>query len=356
MTLLSTTGYNMTIPTIYLFAGQLGASVEEIGLIAALGSFVRLFLRVPAGAASDRFGGKSLMQLGCVASSTAHIVGGVLLGTAGTTLIFSIGITAAAGIYGSRTSAGVSLYLLICSVSFFLAPLLCSILLLGISIRYTYIVACAISLGGIAASGLISKRTVKKQPIRLVQSLTGVLRNRMQMDGLILQAAFSILFIAVFVFFPLYGESELHLSSSEISAVFSVYSFAMIVIRVALPRLMIKVGDKILVSVSFLEFSGLMILLPFLRELPVLFLVMFVTGVAHGMVFPTIATIVAKASKPTELGLANALNMAIGDIVGIVGPLPITALITACGFNALYIALAVGFAAVATYVVALTRL
>jgi len=99
-----------------------------------------------------------------------------------------------------------------------------------------------------------------------------------------------------------------------------------------------------------------MILLPFIRNLPVLFLIMFITGVAHGIVFPTIAAVVAKASKPTELGLANALNMAMGDIVGIVGPLPITALITALGFNALYIALAVSFTAVAAYVMTLAKL
>lgn len=367
MTLLSTTGYNMTIPTIYLFAKQLGASVEEIGLISALGSFARLFLRVPAGAASDRLGGRSLVQLGCVlisgalfllfvATSTLHVLGGVLLSTVGSTLIFSVGITMAAGIYGSRTAAGVSLYLLICSVSFFLAPLLCSILLLGISIRETYIVACAISLGGIVASGLVSRRTVKRQSTKISQSLSNILKNRTQIDGLLLQAAFSILFIAIFVFFPLYGEDELHLSSSEISAIFSVYSFAMIVIRIVLPRLLVRIGDRILISASFLEFAGLMILLPFIKSLPVLFLIMFITGVAHGIVFPTIAAVVAKASKPTELGLANALNMAMGDIVGIVGPLPITTLITALGFNALYIALAVSFTAVAAYVMTLAKL
>lgn len=367
MTLFSTTAFNMTLPTIYLFANQLGASVEEIGLIATVTSLTRLVLRVPIGIASDRFGGRFLMQVGCVlvsaslallylAMNPVHVMIGALINTIGSTLIFSVGLTVAAGIYRSSPEVGVSFFLLVCSTSFFIAPLLCSILLLAVSIRDTYLVASAIGLIGIAASGLVLKSARTTKSIRIKQSLASILRNRTQVDALLMQVAFSAIFVVLFVFFPLYSAGELGLSSSEISGLFSIYSFAMVVMRLVLPRLMVRIGDRTLMFVSFLDFVALMILLPFIRNLIVLSLVMFVSGLGHGVIFADIAAVVARASKPTELGLANALNMGIGDLVGIVGPVPITVIITSFGFNALFFTLAAAMAIVAFYVATLAKL
>jgi len=367
MTLLSTIAYNMTLPTIYLFASQLGASVEQVGLIATITNLARLVLRVPIGFVSDKFGGRFMMRLGCILVSIAlfllyiagnliHVVGGALLNTVGATLIFSVGLTMAVEINRQQPEMGVSIYLVVCSASFFIAPLLCSMLLLAIQIRDTYLVASAIGLVSVVASGLVQKSLVKREPIKVRQSLVSILSNRTLIDGLILQAAFSVFFTVIFVFFPLYGSDELGLSSSEISAVFSIYSSAIVLMRIVLPRLMAKIGNRILMFVSFLDFVGLMALLPFLRNLIILSLAVFLAGLGHGIIFAIIATVVARASKPRELGLSNGLNMGMGDVVGIVGPFPITVLITSFGFSALFYTIAVAMVIVAAYVATLAKL
>jgi MFS family permease len=367
MTLLSTTAFNMTLPTIYLFASQLGASIEEVGLVATITSIARLALRVPIGIAADKFGGRFLMRLGCflvtialsllyLAADLTHVMSGALLSTIGASLIYSVGLTMAVEIDRSKPEIGVSIYLLVCSASFFIAPLLCSILLLAVPIRDTYVVGSAVGLLSATASILVRKTRVRRESINVRQSLISVFRNRTLVDGLILQAAFSVIFIVVFVFFPLYGKEELGLSSSEISAVFSVYSLAIVLVRLVLPRLIAKVGERTLMFISFLDFVALMALLPFLRGMIVLSLVMFVSGLGHGVIFATIAMVVAKASKPKELGLANSLNMGMGDIVGILGPAPMTVIIASLGYGGLFLILAVGMAIVAAYVVALAKL
>jgi MFS family permease len=367
MTLLSTTAYNMTLPTIYLFASQLGASVEEVGLIATIANLARFALRVPIGFVSDKFGGRFMMRLGCVLVSIAlfllyvagnllHVISGAVLSTIGSTLIFSAGLTMAVEINRQEPEMGVSIYLVVCSASFFIAPLLCSILLLTLEIRDTYLVASAIGLASVIASGLVQRSLVKRESVKVRQSLVSILSNRTLIDGLILQVAFSLFYTVISVFFPLYESDALAFSSSEIAAIFSAYSFAIVLMRIILPRLIARIGNRILMFVSFLDLVGLMVLLPFLRNLIILSLAMFLSGLGHGIIFAVIATVVARASKPKELGLSNALNMGIGDLVGVIGPFPITVLITSFGFSALFYTVAVCMVIVAAYVAALAKL
>lgn len=186
--------------------------------------------------------------------------------------------------------------------------------------------------------------------------MVSILSNRTLIDGLILQVAFSLFYTVISVFFPLYESDALAFSSSEIAAIFSAYSFAIVLMRIILPRLIARIGNRILMFVSFLDLVGLMVLLPFLRNLIILSLAMFLSGLGHGIIFAVIATVVARASKPKELGLSNALNMGIGDLVGVIGPFPITVLITSFGFSALFYTVAVCMVIVAAYVAALAKL
>jgi MFS family permease len=101
LNLLTLIASNMTTPTLYLYALELGASVAYVGIIASVTSIARLVSRIPIGLVSDRFGRRPIMRIGALgiaaslmllylADKPLNVLLGSIINALGLTAIFTM--------------------------------------------------------------------------------------------------------------------------------------------------------------------------------------------------------------------------------------------------------------------------
>jgi len=204
---------NMITPTLYLYAAELGASLAFIGLIASAASAARLFSRIPMGLLSDRFGRRPMIRIGAfgvvgsllmlyLALAPSQVLVAYAVNTLAFMAIFTIGLTMASEIYSSRRATGVSLFALSSSLAMFIAPGICSLLLLQFRIRETYLIASLIGLGGVLCSTLIAASPRSRTSLNIKRSLKNVLKDENVRFSAILEMFFSLGVNSIFIFLP----------------------------------------------------------------------------------------------------------------------------------------------------------
>jgi len=360
LTLFAMVASNMITPTLYLYAAELGASLAFIGLIASAASVVRLLSRIPMGLLSDRFGRRPLIRLG-----TLGVVGSllmlylalapsqVLIAYAVNTLafmsIFTIGLTMASEIYSSRKATGVSLFALSSSLAMFIAPGICSFLLLQYRIRETYLFASLIGLGGVLCSIRVADSPGSRASLNIRGSLGNVLKDENVRFVAVLEAFFALGFNSIFIFLPLYLSERFQLTSAEISFLVAMYSLAMVSIRLPLPMLLQRLEEKTMTAVAFLEYAVALMAMPFGNSLIHFSVLLFVAGMAHGMIFPSMALVVSRSSH-LDLALANSVYLGVGDVVTIAAPPVIVLFIQVFGYSPVYAATSIGMMIGVAYV------
>jgi len=342
----------MITPTPYLYAAELGASLAFIGLIASAASAARLLSRIPMGLLSDRFGRRPLIRLG-----TLGVVGSlpvlylalvpyqVLIAYVVNTLaflsIFTIGLTLASEIYSSRKATGVSLFALSSSLAMFIAPGICGFLLLRFHIRETYLFASLIGLGGILCSMRVAASPGSRASLNIRVSLRNVLKDDNIRFAAVLETFFALGFNSIFIFLPLYLSERFRLTSAEISFLVAIYSLAMVSIRFPLPRLLQRVEEKGMTALAFFEYAVAPMAMPFGSSLVHFSVLLFAAGMAHGMIFPSMALVVSRSSH-LDLALANSAYLGVGDMVTVVAPPVIVLFIQASGYSSIYPAASIG--------------
>ncbi len=339
---------NMITPTLYLYAAELGASLAFIGLIASAASAVRLFSRIPMGLLSDRFGRRLLIGLGAfgvvgsllmlyLALTPAQILVAYAIDTLAFMAVFTIGLTMASEIYSSHKATGVSLFALSSSLAMFIAPGICGFLLLQYQIRETYLVASLIGLGGVLCSTRIVTSPRLSTSLNIRRSLKNVLKNENVRFSATLEMFFSLGVNSIFIFLPLYLSEGFRLTSAEISFLFAIYSLAMVSTRLPLPKLLRRFDEKSMIGLGFLEYAIALMALPFGNSLVHFSLLLFASGMAHGIIFPSMALVVSRSGS-FDLALANSVYLGVGDVITIVAPPIIASFVQAFGYGPVYLA------------------
>jgi len=361
LTLFAMVASNMLAPTLYLYAIELGASLALVGLIASSASAARLLSRIPMGLLSDRFGRRPLVRLGTIgvagsllllysAHTPSHILVAYVINTLASMSIFTIGLTMASEIYSSQKATGVSLFALSSSLAMFIAPGICSFLLLLFRIRETYLIASLIGLGGVLGSIHVAASPGSRTSLNIRKSLRNVFRDENIRFAAILETFFSLAFNSIFVFFPLYLSERFQLTSAEVSFLITMYSLAMMSIRLLLPRLFRRIDEKTMIGLGFLEYALALMALPLGNTLVHFSVLIFAAGMAHGIIFPSMALVVSKSSG-FDLALANSVYLGVGDLVTMVA-LPIVAsFIEIFGYGSVYSATSIGMLMGLAYVV-----
>ena len=339
---------NMITPTLYLYAAELGASLAFIGLIASAASAARLFSRIPMGLLSDRFGRRPLIRLGTIgvvgsllmlylALAPPQVLVAYAINTLAFMTIFTIGLTMASEIYSSHKVTGVSLFALSSSVAMFIAPGICSLLLLQFQIRETYLVASLIGLGGVLCSARTSAAPRSRTSMNIRRSLKNVLKDENVRFSAILEMFFSLGVNSIFIFLPLYLSDAFQFTSAEISLLFAVYSLAMVSIRIPLPRILRRLDERSMIGLGFFEYAAALMALPFSSSLVHFSMLLFASGMAHGIIFPSMALVVSRSGS-LDLGLANSVYLGIGDLITIVAPPIVASFVQMLGYGPVYLA------------------
>ncbi|MFH0848198.1 MAG: MFS transporter [archaeon] len=338
---------DVQIPTASLFSAEAGASLLQVGLIASVGSVVRLVFRMPIGLLSDRYGRRPLILFSAICTTSSlfllyasasplQIMGSMAVNALGTTITFTIGMTMAAEVYPKRAETGISVFAFASSLASFLAPILCSVLLVRMPIRVTYLVGGLIGITGIVSSVLLPKKRGVRSSFDISKSLGSIFRNKAVQLVSFLQIPFAISWTTIFTYFPLQASTEMGLLSSEIALLLSMFSLGMMVIRIPLPRLFGRVSETKLITLAFLDYALVMFTIPLVKESAVLAILIGAAGMAHGIMFPAMTLHISSNAERMDLGLANAVYGGSGDAVGIVAPIALSAVITLWGYIMFY--------------------
>jgi MFS family permease len=316
-------------------------------MIVSIGFMARFVSRVPIGLFSDRFSRKRLFSFGaiCVASSflvlylsvsLLHITASQVLTALAFTTVFPIGMTIAAEMSQDSSGTGVAAFASASSAAGLAAPLVCSVLLLSMPIRATYLVAALIGLAGVASSVLLPKGHTVRKSFEVRSSLQNVFANREVQLVSSVQVFAALSDIAISTYFPLRASSEIGLSPSMIALLMSLFPLGMTLIRILLPRIFGRITAPKLLTVALAVYMISMLTIPLATEASLLALFIGVGGVAHGMIWPSASLHLSHSVDRRDLGLANAVYGGVGDMVGIAAPVALSSIIASMGYSALY--------------------
>ncbi|MEM3754838.1 MAG: MFS transporter, partial [Candidatus Bathyarchaeia archaeon] len=143
--------------------------------------------------------------------------------------------------------------------------------------------------------------------------------------------AFSFIYGLIIAYVPIYMKESFSFEDKEVTMLFFEYFMFTALARVLLNKAMDILGKHRLLLIGLIN-SALATLAIGLINFRWAFIFAFgLLGISHGIVYPTAAMIVAKATKPEELFLTNSLYLSAFDIGGGVGPIAIAPLATMLG-------------------------
>jgi MFS family permease len=328
-----------------LYAIELGASPLAIGALVSMYAVFPLILAVHAGRVSDRFGPRRPMMLGSFGVAAGLILPVVapslatlyfacaLIGMS--SLFFQVSVHNLVGSLGeaSERTANFGTFSLGASISGFLAPVLVGFVIdhSGHVAAYAALAFLSVLPSVVLASGArFIPAHVKSEHEKApggVRELIGnaALRRTYITGGLIITG------IDLFGFYmPIYGRS-IGLSASAIGAVLAMQAAAAFVVRLWMPRLAMRFGERSLLAASLLMAGVTYFAFPMFDNPFVLGTISFFLGLGLGSGQPLSIILTYNDSPPGRAGEALGMRLAVNKLTQIAVPLVFGSLGTAGG-------------------------
>lgn len=314
------TGFSLLFPVMPLYARQLGASLSEVGLVVALGSYVTALLLVPFGALADRIGRRTLLVAGFTVFALAPLLyplatnpGQLLLFRAVhglTTAAFVPAVTASIIDLASPSRRGEALgwYTTATQMGFVAGPITGGLLLYYYSFNAAFYGCSAIALLGLLF--ILWKLTAIPQ--RLPQSLASDrsltwLKERRVFAGLLTPFFVTVGSGAIATYIPLYGRG-FGLTEAQAGLVITAVYAASTVLRAPSGRLSDKIGRKPVILLGLALSAVSVGLLSQCHSFVSLIVVAFFFGTGMGLAIPSGFALVADLSSPGMRGIAMGMT------------------------------------------------
>ena len=333
-----------------LFAIQLGAGAFEIGVLIAISSAFQLFLGIPAGQFSDRFGFRLPMLLGAVGGSAAMIVPYLVPSMTGlyvsraltgmTFIFFAIAVqTLAASLGGAeKRAANLTTFSLGQAIAGLLGPVLIGFAIDRLGHESSYL--CLALLALLPAAALAAFPNIIPPPRPGQQSaehgnvfalLKLVPLRRALFTGAIVFAGGDLLSFYV----PIYGNS-IGLSATTIGIILGAHSAAAFVVRLIMPALLKRMSAERVLSLSLAAAGLTYVLIPVFENAWVLAAVSFLLGLGLGCGQPLTMMLIYERTPQGRAGAAMGLRMSINKIIQIGVPLGFGYLGSLLGLKAVF--------------------
>ncbi len=328
-------GNGMVWSMIAVCGQSLGASAAFVGLMVSAFGGARLVINIPAGYASERFGRRRMMSLGCVVTAIASfaVVATFGLGAFFAGLLF-MGISSAVIVTSALASVAdlgaperrlqdMSMYQGVNVIGISIGPALGGLVAGLWGYSAVFFVNGTIALFGIFAFALMpwpktapDREGPRPAPVRL-----RTLAREGAYIGLIFFSLFYVRVASNWILMPLIAQSKFHLSVSTIGLILTsgaVSNFCILFFTPHLARLFGRV--RIIVLSCVLTLAGCAVLaLATGPEFVWLSSILF--GVSGGVGFPTITAYAAEAAPADQRGPVMGLLRTAQDLALIVGPL-----------------------------------
>jgi MFS family permease len=341
-------GFGMVIPFLSFYAREYGASGVTVGAVVGVYSIMQFFFSPVWGRTSDRIGRRPVILISLVASCIGYLLFGLAQGLV---LLFvsriiaglggaSIG-TAQAYIADSTTeenrAKGMGIIGAAFGMGFILGPPLSGILshvginrglpgnlLPGIAAAMLSFFALLIGFFVLGESkppdATVPRRGIPPQFDPEVWR--AMLRHRL-LFALVLGLFLTLLAVAgMETSVTLHARDRFNFRPLDLAYLFLFMGVIVATIQGGLiGRLARSLGEKTLVAIGAASFTVGLALVPLVFDVPLLYVVAFLIAIGQGLTYPSLTSLVTKASAPGEHGRTLGLASGIGSLARFLGPI-----------------------------------
>ncbi len=333
--------YNMVrMPVLALFAEQLGAGPERIGLIVSVSTLTGVLLKLPSGALSDIYGRRFLLRIGVVAfglppffylfitdlnSLTAlRFVHGLA-----TAIFAPSALATVAELYRERRGAALGTYTACTQSGALLGPFIGGYLAHVAGFDFAFVTAgvCGCiaivlfySLHLDVATPRVQQKGMRPLLAEMWKGFVVVARNRKVLITSATDGAKMIANGALMAFLPLYGLT-VGLNPGEVGLLFSVQAGTSFFSKPIMGRVSDRVGRQPLIITGLLICAATFVCMPHVSMFAVLLLLSAGFGFGEAVVSSSSSAFVADSSEFKTLGAGMGMQGTIGDIGHASGPL-----------------------------------
>ncbi|MEY4527348.1 MAG: hypothetical protein RL768_1067 [Nitrospirota bacterium] len=333
--------YNMVrMPVLALFAEQLGAGPERIGLIVSVSTLTGVLLKLPSGALSDIYGRRFLLRIGVVAfglppflylfitdlnSLTAlRFVHGLA-----TAIFAPSALATVAELYRERRGAALGTYTACTQSGALLGPFIGGYLAHVAGFDFAFVTAgiCGCiaivlfySLHLDVATPRVPEKGMRPLLAEMWKGFAIVAQNRKVLITSATDGAKMIANGALMAFLPLYGLT-VGLNPGEVGLLFSVQAGTSFFSKPIMGRVSDRVGRQPLIITGLLICAVTFVCMPHVSIFAVLLLLSAGFGFGEAVVSSSSSAFVADSSEFKTLGAGMGMQGTIGDIGHASGPL-----------------------------------
>jgi MFS family permease len=340
-------GFGMVIPFLSFYAREHGASGLIVGGVVGVYSIMQFFFAPVWGRLSDRIGRRPVILISLTASCTGYFLFGIAHGLA---LLFVSRVIAGAGganvgtaqayIADSTTpenrAKGMGLIGAAFGMGFILGPPLSGILsslgtrhgmpgnfLPGICAATLSLTALLIALFVLAESKKPDAAVRSGLPPQFDRRIWREMANRPLLFAVMLALFLTLLSVAgMETSVTLHARDRFHFRQIDMAYLFLFMGVIVATIQGGLiGRLAKALGEKTLVAIGAASFTVGLALVPSMYRVPLLYVVAFFIAIGQGLSYPSLTSLVTKATPSREHGSMLGLATAVGSLARFLGPI-----------------------------------
>src|SRR4051795_3221903 len=340
-------GFGMVIPFLSFYAREYGASGIAVGAVVGIYSIMQFFFAPVWGRMSDRVGRRPVILLSLTASCAGYFLFGFALSFAAlfiSRIIAGIGGanigTAQAYIADTTTvenrAKGMGLIGAAFGMGFILGPPLSGILstvgihhhlpgnlLPGVVAGTMSLTAFCIALFVLGESKPPDLAVRTKIPPQFDKQVWSEMAHHAILFAIILTLFLTLLAVAgMETSVTLHARDRFHFTQLQLAWFFLFMGAIVASIQGGLiGRLAKRFGEKALVAIGAASFTIGLALVPLVWRVPMLYVVAFFIAIGQGLSYPSLTSLVTKASPPNEHGSMLGLASGIGSLARFLGPI-----------------------------------
>jgi len=333
--------YNMVrMPVLALFAEQLGAGPERIGLIVSVSTLTGVLLKLPSGALSDIYGRRFLLRIGVVAFGLPPFLYLLITDLNSLTALRLVhglakaifapsALATVAELYRERRGAALGTYTACTQSGALLGPFIGGYLAHVAGFDFAFITAGVCGCIAIVlfysmqldvATPRVHQKGMRPLLAEMWKGFAIVAQNRKVLITSATDGAKMIANGALMAFLPLYGLT-VGLNPGEVGLLFSVQAGTSFFSKPIMGRVSDRVGRQPLIIIGLLICAATFVCMPHVSIFAGLLLLSAGFGFGEAVVSSSSSAFVADSSEFKTLGAGMGMQGTIGDIGHASGPL-----------------------------------
>lgn len=336
-------------PIIPLWAKNLGASSQMIGLAVAASTVSGIFLKMPAGILSDIVGRRTILIIGSlffaftpffypiVSSIIILVIVRLLHGSA--TAIFSPTISATISDLADKKNRGVQLgfFSSIQGIGQTLGALLGGFLISYQGFGLTFLTSGFIGLVGLMSVLLLQKREEKSERRKLFKEFVEGIQEVVSNNNIVI-TSFTIasqMFVvgAYNAFLPFYAKDIVKAEAWQIGLIFGIQTTTTLLARPFMGRFSDKTGRKPIILSALIINAMLISILPLLKSFELLLMFGVLWGLGTSVISSVAVALITDLTKQKKFGAAHGTYGTIFDIGEALGPIATGFLVAILSYN-----------------------